>query len=65
MHFSDEIAVMLLTYDFCWTFASKPAGDAHRTSSALLCISCDSPQAVDAMVDATAANGSKADPGSN
>jgi uncharacterized protein len=62
MQFSDQIAVMLLTHDFYRTFTSKPVGDPLQTSSALLCISCDSPQAVDAMVDA-AANGGKADPG--
>ena len=63
MQFSDQIAVMLLTHDFYRTFTSKPVGDPHQTSSALLCISCDSPQAVDAMVDTAAANGGKADPG--
>jgi predicted lactoylglutathione lyase len=63
MQFSDEIAVMLLTHDFYRTFTSKPIGDAHGTSGVLLCISCDSPAAVDQMVDAAAANGGKADPG--
>jgi predicted lactoylglutathione lyase len=63
MQFSDQIAVMLLTHDFYRSFTAKPIADAHETSSALLCISCDSPSAVDSMVEAAAANGGKADPG--
>ncbi|MEO7634313.1 MAG: VOC family protein [Sphingomicrobium sp.] len=63
MQFSDSISVMLLTHDFYRTFTSKPIADAHRSSQALLCISCDGREAVDAMVDAAAANGGKADPG--
>lgn len=63
MRFSDEIVVMLLTHDFYRTFTVKPLADAHASSQVLLCISCDSPAAVDAMVDAAAANGGKADPG--
>ena len=63
MQFSESIAVMLLTHDFYRTFTSKPVADAHATSQALLCLSCDSPEAVDTMVDAAAARGGKADPG--
>jgi uncharacterized protein len=63
MRFSDQIAVMLLTHDFYRTFTAKPVADAHAASQVLLCISCDNPAAVDAMVDAAAANGGKADPG--
>jgi uncharacterized protein len=63
MRFSDQIAVMLLTHDFYRTFTAKPVADAHAASQVLLCISCDSPTSVDAMVDAAAANGGKADPG--
>ena len=63
MQFSDQIAVMLLTHDFYRTFTAKPVADPHQTSQALLCISCDSPAAVDAMVDAAATHGGKADPG--
>jgi len=63
MRFSDEISVMLLAHDFYRTFTSKPVADAHQVSGALLCISCDSPAAVDAMVDAASAHGGKADPG--
>jgi len=63
MQFSDSVAVMLLTHDFYRTFTGKEIADAHRTSQALLCLSCDSPGAVDSMVDAAAGAGGKADPG--
>jgi predicted lactoylglutathione lyase len=63
MRFSDAIAVMLLTHDFYRSFTAKPVADAHVTSQVLLCISCDSPAAVDAMTQAAAAAGGKADPG--
>jgi predicted lactoylglutathione lyase len=63
MRFSDAIAVMLLTHDFYRSFAAKPVADAHAASQVLLCISCDSPAAVDAMTQAAAAAGGKADPG--
>jgi len=63
MKFSDEIAVMLLSHAFYGTFTAKQIADAHSTSQVLLAISCDSPAAVDAMVDAAAASGGKADPG--
>ena len=63
IQFSEQIAVMLLTHDFYRTFTGKQIADAPATSQALLCISCDSPAAVDAMVDAAVANGGKGDPG--
>lgn len=62
MRFTDEIAVMVLAHDFYRTFTSKPVADAHATSQVLLCIGCESPAAVDAMVDAAARHGGKADP---
>jgi predicted lactoylglutathione lyase len=63
MVISDTINVMLLTHDFYRTFTSKPIADAHQTSAALLCLSCDSPTEVDRMVDAAASAGGRADPG--
>jgi hypothetical protein len=63
MRFSDRIAVMLLTHEFYRGFTGKPIADAHHSSQVLLCLSCDSPAAVDAMVDAAAANGGRSDPG--
>jgi predicted lactoylglutathione lyase len=63
VQFSDAIAVMLLRHEFYSTFTGKGIADAHQTSAALLCISCDSPAEVDAMVDAAASAGGRADPG--
>ena len=63
MVFSDTIAVMLLRHEFYSSFTSKPIADAHGSSQVLLCISCDSPEAVDAMVDAAVSAGGKGDPG--
>ncbi len=63
MVFSETISVMLLTHDFYKTFTSKPIAEAHRSSEVLLCISCDSVAAVDAMVEAARSAGGKADPG--
>jgi predicted lactoylglutathione lyase len=60
---SDTISVMLLTYPFYATFTGKPIADAHASSAVLLCVSCDSPADVDAMVEAAAAAGGTADPG--
>lgn len=63
MVFSDSIAVMLLTHDFYSTFTSKPIADPHASSQVLLCLSCDSRDAVDQLTEAAAANGGKAAPG--
>ena len=63
IQFSDAIAVMLLRHQFYSTFTGKMIADAHETSAALLCISCDSPAEVDRMVEAAASAGGKADPG--
>jgi len=60
---SDSIYVMLLTHDFYKTFTSKEIADAHSKSAVLLALSFDSRGAVDAMVDAAATAGGKADPG--
>ena len=63
MVFSESIFVMLLKHEFYRTFTSKPIADASATSQVLLALSCDNKGAVDAMVEAAAANGGKADPG--
>lgn len=63
MVLSETIHVMLLTKPFYSSFTSKPIADAHNSSQVLLAISCDSPAEVDALVDAAASNGGKADPG--
>ena len=61
MVFSDTIFVMLLTHAKWASFTKKPIVDAHRESEVALCISADNRQAVDAMTEAAAANGGKAD----
>ena len=63
MVISDTISVMLLTHDFYKGFTGKPIADAHLSSEVLLALSADSPEAVDAMVEAAAGAGGKADPG--
>ncbi|MEO7365973.1 MAG: VOC family protein [Sphingomicrobium sp.] len=63
MVISDTISVMLLTHPFYSSFTGKPIADSHHTSQVILALSADNPAAVDAMVDAAAAAGGKADPG--
>ena len=62
MVLSGTISVMLLVHEFYRTFTAKPIGDAHHSSQVLLCLSCDSPEEVDRLVEAAAASGGKADP---
>jgi predicted lactoylglutathione lyase len=59
MVLSDLISVMLLTHDKFRFFTPKDVADAHRTSEVLLCISCDSREAVDAMAEAALATGGR------
>ncbi len=61
MVWSDTITFMLLTRDYYATFTPKAIGDAKTTSSVLLALSRDSRDEVDAIVEAAAANGGKAD----
>ena len=61
--FSETIHAMLLTHDKYRQFTSKPIADAHATSSALICLSADSREAVDAMVDSAEGAGGRGDPG--
>lgn len=63
MVFSDTIAVMLLGHEFYSGFTGKPIADAHKSSQVLLALSCDSPAAVDSMVESATSAGGKADPG--
>lgn len=60
---SETIHIMLLTHDKYRQFTSKPIADAHSTSQVLICVSADSKDGVDAMVDQAASAGGKADPG--
>jgi uncharacterized protein len=62
MVFSDTIHVMLLTHDKFRQFTPKQIADARTTSQVLLCLSADSRDAVDDMVDKAAGAGGAADP---
>jgi predicted lactoylglutathione lyase len=62
MAWSDEIVVMLLRHDFWKTFTSRTIPDAHQTAQVLLCLSHDSKEAVDAIVEAALAAGGKPEP---
>jgi predicted lactoylglutathione lyase len=61
--FSETIHAMLLTHDKYRQFTDKPIADAHATSAAIICLSADSREAVDATVDSAAGAGGRADPG--
>ncbi|MCW3848152.1 lactoylglutathione lyase [Sphingomonas sp. LB-2] len=61
MQLSDTIVFMLLGHDFFQTFTGKAIADSHATTEVLLCISRDSRDAVDAIVEAAGAAGGKAD----
>jgi predicted lactoylglutathione lyase len=61
MQLSDTIVFMLLGHEFFKGFTPKPIADAHATTEVLLALSRDSKDAVDAIVDAAAAAGGKAD----
>lgn len=60
---SDAIHVMLLTHPFYSSFTGKPIADAHQTSQVILCLSAESPAAVDDMAEAAAGAGGKVDVG--
>ncbi|WP_019170115.1 VOC family protein [Pseudaminobacter salicylatoxidans] len=61
MVWSDTITFHLLTRDYFATFTPKAIADAHTTSEVLLALSRDSRAEVDAIVEAAAATGGKAD----
>lgn len=61
MVWSDTITFMLLTHAFYGTFTKKPISDAHKTSAALIALSRDSREEVDAIVEAAIKGGGKGD----
>jgi predicted lactoylglutathione lyase len=61
MIWSDSITFMLLSHGFFQGFTPKRIADAHATSEVLLCLSCDSREEVDALVEKAIAGGGKAD----
>jgi predicted lactoylglutathione lyase len=54
------IHAMLLTQDFFRTFTSKPIADATRSTEVLVCLSCESRDEVDALVQKALAAGGTA-----
>lgn len=61
MVWSEAIVFHLLTREYFATFTPKAVADAKATSEVLLAITLDSREQVDAMCDAAAASGGKAD----
>ena len=62
MMFSDTIGVMLLTHEHYRRFTQRPIGDARRESQALLALSVNSRDAVDATLAQATNAGGGADP---
>jgi predicted lactoylglutathione lyase len=63
MVFSDTIHAMLLTHDKFRQFTPKKIANARDTTEVLICISADSREAVDAVVEKARAAGGAIDPG--
>jgi uncharacterized protein len=63
MAFSDVIHVMLLTHDKFRQFTPRPIADARAATETLLCLSAESREHVDAIVEAAVPAGGAADPG--
>lgn len=61
MQLSDTIVFMILAKDFFQTFTPKAIADSAATTEVLICISRDSREAVDAIVEKAGAAGGKAD----
>ncbi|MBX9827430.1 MAG: VOC family protein [Xanthobacteraceae bacterium] len=59
---SDAIGLMLLTHDRYGEFTARPIGDARRESQALIALSVDSRDAVNATLTRATAAGGRADP---
>lgn len=60
--FSDAIGVMLLTHDHYRRFTQRPIGDARRESQAMIALTADSRDAVNATLAKAVAAGGRADP---
>jgi uncharacterized protein len=61
MVWSETITIQLLTRSFFGTFTTKAVADAHRSCEVLLALSFDSRDRVDAITDAAAKAGGRAD----
>jgi hypothetical protein len=61
MVWSDTITFQLLTHDYFKTFATRPIANTRETVGMLIALSRDSREDVDAITEAAAAAGGKAD----
>lgn len=61
MIWSDAVVFQLLTREYFATFSPKQVADAHGSCEVLLALTCDSREEVDAITEAAAAAGGKAD----
>ena len=61
MVWSDTIVFQLLTHEYFATFSARPIADAREATGALFALSRDSREEVDAITEAAAAAGGKAD----
>jgi len=62
MMLSDTIVVMLLTHENYRRFIQRPIGDARRESQALIALSFESRDAVNATLEQASSAGGRADP---
>lgn len=62
MVFSETIHAMLLTHEKFSSFTDRAIPDAHKTAQVLICVSEDSRDAVDAVVERAGKAGGLADP---
>ena len=62
MVFSETIHAMLLTHGKYRNFTARPIADAHATSSALIALTVDSREEVNATIDRAVAADGQADP---
>jgi len=63
MVFSDTIFAMIMTHDKFRQFTPKAIADARTTSEVLICLSADSREDVDAIVEKAGSAGGTLDPG--
>ena len=63
MVFSDTIFAMIMTHDKFRQFTPKAVADARTTSEVLICLSADSREDVDAIVEKAGSAGGTLDPG--
>jgi uncharacterized protein len=61
MNWSDTITFQLLATDFFASFTPKEIADAGKSSEVLIALTFDNREDVDAITDAAAASGGKAD----